>query len=145
MKRLGFLAGKWAGEARIYRGSGESVEMSQTEEAEYRLDGMILTIEGIGRNKTDGKVALQALGIVSYDDETGAYRMRAFNDGRWLETELKLADTGKGITWGFTVGEIKTSSIVRINDKGEWAEFHEITVGSQAPRKFMEVRVGRQD
>lgn len=145
MKKLNFLVGKWSGEARIFKGSGDSVEVSQTEQAEYRLDGLILTIEGIGRNKSDGKIALQALGIVTYDDEATTYRMRAFNDGRWLETELKLADTGKGITWGFTFGEIRTSSVLRINDKGEWTELHEITVGSQAPRKFMELRVSRQD
>jgi len=145
MGKLGFLAGKWSGEARIFKGSGESVEMSQTEEAEYRLDGLLLIIEGIGRSRPDGKVALQALGIVSYDDEARTYRMRAFNDGRWLETELKLAESGKAITWGFVMGEIKTNSALRVNDKGEWTELHEITVGSQAPRKFMELRVSRQD
>lgn len=46
-------------------------------------------IEGVGRAKTDGKVSLQALGVISFDDETGTYQMRAFNDGRWLETEVK--------------------------------------------------------
>jgi hypothetical protein len=40
----------------------------------------------------------KTLGIVSYDDEAGAYHRRAYNDGRYLETELKLADNGKGIT-----------------------------------------------
>jgi hypothetical protein len=49
MKRLGFLIGKWAGEARLFRGSVEQLELSQTEYAEYRLDGLILVIEGIGR------------------------------------------------------------------------------------------------
>jgi hypothetical protein len=42
-------------------------------------------------------VALQALGLISFDDETGTYRMRAFNGGRWLETEVKLLDTGRAI------------------------------------------------
>jgi len=57
----------------------------QTEEAQYKLDGSILMIEGMGRNKADGKVALQAFGIVSYDDQANVYRMRAYNDGRWLK------------------------------------------------------------
>jgi hypothetical protein len=141
MKKLSFLIGSWAGEARIFRESGAPLEMVQTEEAQYKLDGLLLVIEGIGRSRSDGKAMLQALGIISFDDEAGTYRMRAYNDGRYMETEVKLADEGKGITWGFVVGDIKTSSKLRINEKGEWTELTEITIGSQAPRTFMELRV----
>jgi len=144
MKKLDFLVGTWSGNARMLRGPGEPIEMIQTEEARYKLDGLLLVIEGIGRIKSDGKLALQALGIVSYDDETGTYHMRAFNDGRWLETDVTLADSGKELAWGFTLGEIKTRSTLRINEKGEWTELHEITIGSQPPRKFMEVTVRPQ-
>jgi hypothetical protein len=144
MKKLSFLMGKWSGQARVLRRSGEELELIQTEEAQYKLDGLILMIEGIGRSKSDGKVALQALGIVSYDDDAGAYRMRAYNDGRYMETELKLAENGKGITWGFVLGEIKTSSVLRINEKGEWTEVTEIAIGSQPPRKLMELTVSPQ-
>ena len=144
MKKLSFLVGIWSGEARMLRGPGEPVEMIQTEEARYKLDGLLLVIEGIGRIKSDGKLALQALGIVSYDDETGTYHMRAFNDGRWLETDVTLAPSGKELAWGFTLGEIKTRSTLRINENGEWTELHEITIGYQPPRKFMEVTVRPQ-
>lgn len=144
MKKLNFLIGKWSGEARIFRGSGEALELIQTEEAQYKLGGLILTIEGVGRNKSDGKDALQAFGIVSYDDDSGAYRMRAYNDGRFLETELKLAEDGKGAVWGFGLGEIKTHSVLRINERGEWTELAEITIGSEPPRKFMELKVRPQ-
>ena len=144
MQKLGFLIGRWTGEARLFRGPGEPVLLTQTEEAQYKLDGLILLIEGIGRTKTDGKPALQALGIVSYDDETASYRMRAFNDGRFLETEVKLLDNGKGIAWGFTVAEIRTNSVMRINERGDWTELHEITIGSQPRRKFMELTVSPQ-
>jgi hypothetical protein len=141
MKKLSFLVGKWLGKARILRGSGEPLELVQTEEAQYKLDGLVLMIEGIGRSKTDAKVALQALGVVSYDDDTGTYHMRAYNDGRYLETELKLADNGEGFTWEFVLGEIKTSSVLRIDEKGQWKELTDITIGSQPPRKFIELTV----
>jgi hypothetical protein len=143
MRKLGFLVGKWTGEARILR-SGESLELLQTEEADYKLHGLVLMIEGIGRNKADAKPALEALGTISYDDETRTYHMRAYNDGRYLETEVKLAENGRGMMWGFALGEIKTSSILRIDDTGDWTEHHEITIGSQPPRKFMQVRVSRR-
>jgi hypothetical protein len=56
---------------------------------------------------------------------------------------VKLADPGEEIRWGFMLGEIHTHSELRINEKGEWTELHEITIGSQPPKKFMEVRVRR--
>lgn len=144
LKKLDFLVGKWFGEARVLRGAGEPLELIQTEEAQYKLDGLILIIEGVGKTDADGRVALQALGIVSYDDEAGTYRMRAYNDGRYLETDVKLSENGKGITWGFALGGVKTSSMLRINEKGEWTELTEIAIGSQPARKFMELTVSRQ-
>ena len=92
MKELDFLAGKWAGEARLHRGPSESVELLQTEEAQYKLDGLILVIEGVGRTKSDGQRVLQAFGIASYDDESKKYRMQAFNDGRYLGVPFTLSE-----------------------------------------------------
>jgi hypothetical protein len=143
MKKLGFLAGKWSGEARIMRSTGD-IELVQTEDAQYRLDGLILMIEAAGRNKADGKLAMQAVGVVSFDDEAGKYHMRSWNDGRYLETEVKLAESGKGMTWGFALGDIKLNSSLTIDENGNWTELHVINVGTQPPRKFMELKVSPQ-
>ncbi len=145
MKKLDFLVGKLAVEANLLRGAGEPVALVQTEEAQFRLGGLILEIEGIGRTKLDNKTALQALGIISFDDETGTYYMRAFNDGRFLETDVKLLADGKSLTWGFALGAIRTSSVLRINEKGEWTELAEITIESQPARKLLELTVRRQE
>ena len=144
MKKLGFLVGKWAGEARLLRGTTESVELLQTEEAQYKLDGLILVIEGVGRTKSGGQALLQAFGIISHDDEDGTYRLRAFNDGRFLETQMNLLEKAEGMTWGFSLGNIKTNSVIRINERGEWTEFAEIAIGSQAPKKLLELTVRPQ-
>src|SRR4051812_15909229 len=77
MKKLGFLVGEWSGEASVLRGPGQFVELAQTESASFRLDGLLLVIEGVGRSTSDGSLVLQALGLVSFDDQTGTYRMRA--------------------------------------------------------------------
>jgi len=145
MRKLTFLVGKWAGDARVQRGPGEALVLAQTEEAQFKLDGLILEIEGIGRTKPDNKPVLQALGIISFDDETGTYHMRAFNDGRFLETDVKLLEDGKSLTWGFALGNIRTSSVLRINEKGEWTELAEIIIDSQPARKLLELRVKRQE
>jgi hypothetical protein len=144
MSKFGFLTGKWVGEARLLRSPGESVKLLQTEEAQYKLDGLILMIEGVGRKKSGGPPILHALGIISYEDETGTYRMRAFIDGRFLESEVKLLDEVNGMTWGFALGEIRTHSVLHINEKGDWTELAEITIGSEPPKKLLEVTVHRQ-
>jgi hypothetical protein len=36
-------------------------------------------------------------------DESGTYRLRVFNDGRFLETQIKLLEEDKGMTWGFAL------------------------------------------
>jgi hypothetical protein len=141
MKEVSFLVGKWSGEARLLRGRDEFVELLQIEEAQYKLGGLILVIEGVGRAKSSGQPVLQAFGIISYDDESATYRMRAFNDGRFLETEVKLLEEGKGMTWGFVLGEIRTNSVLRINENGEWTEVAEITIGPEPPKKFLELTV----
>jgi hypothetical protein len=143
MKKLSFLIGKWSGEASVLRAPGQFVDLDQTEEAQFKLDGLVLMIEGVGRRKPDGTFALQALGLISFDDEPGTYRMRAFNDGRWLESEVKLASEGNSITWGFSFGEMRTSSVLRINEAGEWTEVAELIIGTRPPQKLMELAVRR--
>src|SRR4029077_17028817 len=145
MKKLDFLIGKWTGEARLLRGPTESVELLQNQEAQYKLDGLIVVIEGVGRTKSGAQPVLQALGIISYDDESQTYRLRAFNDGRFLESEVKLLAEGQGMTWGFALGELRTNSVMRINERGEWTEFAEITIGSQPPKKLLELTVRKQN
>ena len=144
MKKLGFLVGKWVGEARLLRSPAESVELLQTEEAQYKLGGLILVIEGVGRQKSSGQSVLQAFGIISYDDESATYRMRAFNDGRFLETEVRLLEEGEGMTWGFVLGDIRTNSVLRINENGAWTELAEITMGPEPPKKLLELTVRPQ-
>ena len=143
MKKLSFLVGEWAGDVRIYPKPDEPLVLKQTEDVRFKLDGWLLQIEGIGRTKTGGQPVLQALGMISFDDERCAYRMRAFNDGRFLETEVTLLDDGRSLRWGFSVGEIKTTALLRVNESGAWTELHEIKVGAQPPRKFMELAVAR--
>ena len=71
MRKLGFLVGDWSGEASVLHGPGQFSELAQTQSAQFKLDGLVLMIEGVGRTKTDGKPALQALGLISFADETG--------------------------------------------------------------------------
>jgi hypothetical protein len=143
IRKLGFLVGKWNGEARLLHGPDEWVDLHQSEEARYRLDGLILLIEGVGRTKSDGRSVLQALGVISFDDETATYHMRAFNAGRFLESEVKLLDQDRAMSWGFALGQVTTRSVLRINERGEWTELAEIKIGSEPFKTLLELTVRR--
>ncbi len=144
MKKLDFLVGKWSGSVKVWRGPGEPLDLNQTEEVQYKLDGLVLLIEGTGRNKTDGKVVFRALATVAYDEDAHAYRFRAYNDGRYLETDITLPAEGKGFTWGFTFGQFKTQYKMTLTESGEWTELGEVLMGSQPPRKIIDLRVRPQ-
>jgi hypothetical protein len=68
--------------------------------------------------------------------------MRAFNDGRWLESEVQLR-SANSISWEFALGEFTTRTLLSTNEKGEWIELGELIVGERAPLKMMELRVQR--
>jgi len=124
-------------------------DLGQTEAAEYKLGGLVLVIEGVGKTKA-GEAALQAYGIISFDDESATYRMRAFNDGRFLETEVRLLEPDgsqqtNGMTWGFKLGDFRTASTLRINEDGDWTEVAELFIGDQLPRKLLELTVHKVD
>lgn len=143
MQKLAFLIGDWSGEASVLRGPGQFVDLAQTEHAQFKLDGLLLLIEGVGISKSDGTPVLQALGMISFDDASGQYRMRAFNDGRWLDTAVKLLDQGHTMSWGFTLGEMTTHSVLRINERGEWIEHADLTIGNRPSQKLIDLTVRR--
>jgi hypothetical protein len=116
----------------------------QTEQAQFKLDGLLLVIEGVGQAKSGEQSLLQALGVISYDDQSGTYYLRAFNDGRFLETTVKLLEQGYGMSWGFALGEIRTNTVLRINERGEWTEAGEILIGEQPAKKFWDLTVRPQ-
>jgi len=144
MKKLDFLAGTWFGDAHVQRGAGEPTTLIQTEEVQYKLGGLVLVIEGTGRTQKDQAPVLQALGIISYDEAAGTYHIRAWNDGRYLESDVQLLADGRSLRWGFGVGEIRSSSLLQIDKDGQWTEIAELTIGSEPPRKLMDLTVRRK-
>ena len=136
MRKLAFLAGHWSGPVTIVRRTGEPLHLTQTEDVEFKLDGLILLIEGksIG---TDGKAQFSALATIAYDDASHAYRFRAYNDGRYLDTELSMLPDG--FSWGFTAGPAHILNTMKLTGKGEWSEVTEVTIGSNLPIRSVEM------
>jgi len=142
MQKLSFLTGKWSGEALILEGSDGPLKIRQTEDVQYKLDGLVMLVEGTGTNLESGQVVFRALATIAYDEATKTYRFRAYSRGRYLDTELK--STENRFEWGFQAGPATVRNIMRLNEKGEWYETTEVTVGNNPPRRTLEMAVRRE-
>jgi hypothetical protein len=138
MGKLSFLAGHWSGSVTIVRGPGEALHLTQTEDVEYKLDGLVLLIEGKSTS-ADGKVLFSALATIAYDNATHAYRFRAYHDGHYLDTELSVP--ANGFSWSFTAGPEHIVNTMHLTGKGEWDEVTEATVGSNPPHRSVEMQL----
>jgi hypothetical protein len=141
MKKLEFLVGEWEGEARVMRGPGGPVAVRQSERVQMKLGGLLLLVEGTGRDAQTGEVKFQALATVSYDDVAGQYRFRSHSEGRYLDTEMKVEE--RGFAWGFEAGPARVTYRMKLDEKGEWVEQGEMALGAGAPRPMLEMRVKR--
>jgi hypothetical protein len=135
MKKLEFLVGKWAGEGTVTRTTGP-MKLRQSEDIQLKLDGLLLLVEGTGRDE-QGQVVFRALATATYDDQARVYRWRAHSEGRYLETELKV--TPGGFAWSYDAGPYKVVNTMNLTPKGEWHEITEITSGNNPPRKTLEM------
>jgi hypothetical protein len=141
MSKLAFLAGRWSGPVTVTRGPGEPLRLTQTEDVQFKLGGLVLLIEGKSTG-ADGKSLFEALATVAFDDAAHTYRLRAYNEGRYLDTELSAA--ADGFSWGLVAGPAHIVNTMRLTPKGEWQETTEVTVGDNPPRRAVEMLLTRQ-
>jgi hypothetical protein len=141
MRKLSFLAGHWSGPVTIVRGPGEPLHLTQTEDVEYKLDGLVLLIEGESTS-ADGKVQFSALATISYDDASHTYRFRAYHDGHYLDTELSVL--ANGFSWSFTAGPTNIVNTMHLSGKGQWDEVTEVTAGGNPPHRSVDMHLQHQ-
>ena len=84
----------------------------------------------------------RALATVSYDDAAGVYHFRAYNDGSYLDTELKVPD--RGFEWGYKAGPAQIAFAMKLNDTGDWVETGDVTVGNTPAQRFFDMTVRKQ-
>jgi hypothetical protein len=141
MQKLAFLVGTWTGEAKVLSNPNAPITVKQAEQIQFKLDGLVLTMEGTGRNPSTGEVAISAFATVAYDDAAGVYKFHSYSDGRYLDTELKVLD--KGFEWGFDAGPAKVRFVMRLNAAGDWVESGDVTIGASS-RRTLEMTVRKQ-
>ncbi len=122
MKPVRVMEGQWKGAGWIRMGP-QRHEFRQTESVLVKSNGAVVVIDGLGRNAADStQVIHQAFGVISFDQQTGKYLMRAFRaDGNYVDADFKALADGS-MEWGFThpmAGQIRYT--IRVKD-GKWVE-----------------------
>jgi hypothetical protein len=141
MRKLNFLVGRWTGPVTVVRGPGEPLHLTQTEDVESRLDGLVLLIDGKSAG-ADGSPLFQALATIGFDEATHTYRFRAYNEGHYVDTELTVVPDG--FSWGFAAGPAHIVNTMHLTGKGQWQEATEVAVGDNPPRKSVDMLLERQ-
>jgi hypothetical protein len=141
MKGLQFLAGKWTGSGWIMMGPGQRRTFTQTEDVQAKLGGLILTVEGMGRNDK-GEVSHHAFAVISWDPEGKAYRFRSHDQhGRSLDAASSVED---GVfEWGAEMGPRRIRYRIRLNAKGQWYEVGETAAAGGPWQKMFEMTLDR--
>lgn len=141
MQKLAHLAGHWSGPVTITRGPGEPLHLTQTEEIAYKLDGLVLLIEGKSTDSA-GKAEFEALATIAYDDASRTYRIRAYNDGHYMDAELDV--NADGFSWGFPAGPVHVENTMELTAKGQWHETTDVKFGDHPPRRSVEMMLEKQ-
>ena len=139
LAKLSFLDGLWRGPAWTISHYGEKHTVTQTERVGPFLDGAVKVIEGLGY-EADGKVAFNALGVISYDPATRAYSMRSYAMGRSGDYILTLL--ADGVSWEIPAGPMTIRYTAKVKD-GTWHEVGERIVPGKEPVRFTELTLKR--
>ena len=120
----------------------QTIKVKQTEQVTYKLDGLVLLIEGTGRNPDSDNVMFRALATVSYDEAAGVYHFRAYNEGSYLDAELKVPENG--FEWGYKAGPAQISFVMRLNPTGDWVETGDVTQANDPAQRIFNMTVRKQ-
>jgi hypothetical protein len=142
MDKLKTLQGEWKGAGWIMLGPGQRAEFNQRETVSSKLNGLVVTIDGLGKDAKDAdRTVHQAFAVISYDAEKPAYRFSTYTaDGRNLDAEATVGDNT--LVWGFSApyGKIRYTITFGINEwhevgererpdaPGAWSKFFEMNL-----------------
>lgn len=127
MSVFNFWEGQWHGEGSMQMGPGPAKKSTVDETLQFKLDGTVMLIEGIGKaidpQTNQSQVVHHAMAILSYDPATGQYKFHTYlKDGRSTPAVLKVLEENK-YEWGFDVPNGKVKYLITIDtSKKTWHE-----------------------
>lgn len=139
LDRLAFLDGEWRGTAMINGPEGRQT-LTQTERVAPMLGGSIRVIEGRGY-AADGSTAFNAMAIVSWDAQRGAYGFRSYAQGYQGDYPFEVTDTG--FRWQVPAGPGATIQYVATIEGDRWREVGSYVRDGQPPKPYFEMTLTR--
>jgi hypothetical protein len=138
MKKLSRMAGTWTGTGSMQMGANDHRESKVTESIQPKLDGLLLVVDGIGKNAA-GDTVHQAFGVISYDGFKNEYKFAAYTkEGYNVLADAKVE--GNQFIWSFdTRGASIRYTATVTND--EWVEVGERSTDKQTWVKFFEMKL----
>lgn len=150
MKIFAAWTGRWQGEGTMQMGPGEPSKSSVDERIEYKLDGMILQVEGIGKathpETKQEKVVHHAFAILSFDRITNQYKFKTYlKDGPSTNAWLNVLAENK-YQWGFETPQGKIRYTIVIDPAAKtWNETGEFSSDASNWKKFFEMNLKKTE
>ena len=148
MRKLDFLLGAWEGEGWMDFGPGQRRAVKVKESVQGKVEGSVLTLEGLGKAKPPGKdeetVVHNAFGLIWYHGEAQRFRMLSWRAGGAMDADVGVGE--KSLVWGFRdqrAGQIRFT--IKLDEAGWWFEIGEISRDGTSWNKFFEMRLKRAD
>lgn len=140
-------AGSWTGEATMKHGGGPSQTSMVEEIIQSKLDGTIVTMEGIGKSTSQdsSKVVHHAFGVLSYDKREQKYKLKSYlADGRSTDAWFEVKNENH-YQWGFDVPAGKIRYSITMSAGGNtWYEVGEFTSDNTTWYKFFEMNLSKK-
>jgi hypothetical protein len=147
MRKLGFLVGRWEGEGWYQMGPDEREEFLQTEEVVWKLDSLVIQIDGLGVSKkpdgSAGEVAMKAFGVISYDMAGARHRFMAYtSEGKVADAVATVGE--RSLSWSFGVpGGLTIRYTMTFDEEGLWRETGEFSRDRVTWTQFLDMTLRR--
>ncbi|MCX6225076.1 MAG: hypothetical protein NTV01_10080 [Bacteroidia bacterium] len=139
MQKMNRLEGRWHGKGWIRKGQGEPKWFDQREDVVYKLNGLLLLIEGTGTNPGTDQVVFNAFAMMSYDPAKEQYNFLSHTlDGNSANTTGHWE--GEKFIWGFNIpqgGSIRFT--MNLETPGQWQESGEYSPDQKTWYKYLEM------
>jgi hypothetical protein len=141
MKKLEPLAGQWKGTASYRMGPGEPQQVQQNEQIEFKLEGAVLQIEGLG--KAGDRIVHHALALVNFNIQENKFNFRSYlHDGRTTEAYFEITAPGK-YAWGFSTPQGKMRYLITVSGNS-WTETGEFSADGNTWMNFIQMNLTKQ-
>ncbi len=142
MKKLDYFVGDWKGTAVVQTRNGPQT-VNQTEHIEWKLNGVVLAIEGTGRQNEE--ITFHALAMVNFDPYTRQMKLRSYlKEGNATDAYFKTIGENK-FEWGFDIpngGKVRYS-ITLDPAKSSWYELGEYSADGEKWMKSIEMNLNK--